>query len=144
MRTWAASLALLLTGCGDYKLAPLSGKITVEGKPVASLYVQFDPIGSGDKLNPGPASVGETDSAGHYRLRTVPEERGGAVVGKHRVRVIAGIKAMDEDAILKAVLNKKRAAQVKHLPARFNDRTELTFEVPAGGANNANFDLSWK
>jgi hypothetical protein len=113
----------------------------VEGKPVAKLYVQFDPIGSETNLNPGPASIGETDAEGFFSLRTVPDEKTGAIVGNHRVRVLAGIKDLDEETILRNMLNKRK---LKQLPPRFNDQTELTFEVPARGTSSADFDLSWK
>jgi hypothetical protein len=120
-------------GCGGgYKLAPVSGKITLNGKPLADAWVNFQPIGEKGQ-DPGPGSVGKTDKDGRYSLR-VDEKRDGAVVGKHRVMVSTrGDKAESQPDGGKGYPDK--------VPLRYNFDSTLTCEIPAGGRDDANFDL---
>ena len=150
-----ALIAALLSGCGGkYEIAPVSGKVTVDGQPAENLTVSFEPIGSADNPNPGFGSLAKTDAQGAYSLKTVPEQKDGAIVGEHRVRIMymdgggAGVTdegPEDDKAMLKEALQgmKKRSA-AKQLPAKYNMQTELTFKVPEEGTDAANFDLSTK
>jgi hypothetical protein len=70
---------LLLTGCGDSNIVPISGTLTYKGKPVASAVVHFVP-------DQGRASLGETDAQGKFTLIYDPQNKG-AVRGKHKVFV---------------------------------------------------------
>ena len=77
-----------LAGCGgpSYQVAPVSGKVTLDGKAMANVHVGFQPISEGkDNPNPGPGSSGVTDAEGRYTLKLVGLHQPGAVVGKHRV-----------------------------------------------------------
>jgi hypothetical protein len=72
---------MLLGGCGGgLALVPVSGVVTLDGKPVADAGVLFAPVAG------GPPATGGTDANGAFELRT--NNRPGAVVGKHRVTVI--------------------------------------------------------
>jgi hypothetical protein len=126
------------------ELAPVSWRVTVEGKGVAGLKVAFEPVGSKDHVNPGPESSAITDSQGRFVLATLLGGRPGAVVGPFRVRIrtvvrepAAGNQFLDPPPV-------KGTQPVRHLPLRYNDKTELAFEVPTEGTNSANFELSWK
>ncbi len=151
MRTlWVVLLLLapLAGGCGSpYKLAPVSGKVTIDSQPGANCQVTFEPIGSQSNPNPGPQSLGKTDDQGVFTLQTFPDKYRGAVVGKCRVRIIAMSALgpeMDEDYMLRMKLQKKvgrPGGPPKQLPSRYNMKTELTFEVPPSGTDSANFDL---
>jgi hypothetical protein len=82
--TVAGLLALpILTGCGKggLHLAPVSGFVSVDGKPVADVGVMFSPLDS----KAGPPAVGTTDDSGRFTLVTANRE--GAVVGEHRVAI---------------------------------------------------------
>src|SRR5262245_25108766 len=81
-------VAVALSGCGRWGAAPVSGKVTLNGKPLANAKVTFQPIGTGGK-EAGPASVGETNAAGEYTLTMIRKGGAGAVVGKHRVTITA-------------------------------------------------------
>src|SRR5262245_52492362 len=83
-------LLLPLLGCSGegYKVAAVSGRVTLDGKPLARAYVHFAPIGSKDRIAPGPTSQGRTDSDGRYTLTLDSNRRPGAVVGKHKVYII--------------------------------------------------------
>jgi hypothetical protein len=82
------------------------------------------------ELSPGPASYGKTDAQGRFVLRTM-DGRDGAVVGPHKVRISLPVKAPGGGDDVPAA-NK--------LPARYSgDNTILTFTVPEGGTNEADF-----
>ncbi len=70
-----------VVGCGSSEqLASVRGTLTVDGKPLPNVEVQFLP--DSDKGTIGPASRGVTDSTGSYILVT-DDGRPGAVIGEH-------------------------------------------------------------
>ncbi|HEY2786676.1 MAG TPA: hypothetical protein VGJ05_17060, partial [Fimbriiglobus sp.] len=76
----AVTLALVGAGCSrGPTLAPVSGTVTLNGKPLANVQVEFWPEGS------APRSVGMTDQQGRFTLTTDGEGKPGAVVGSHKV-----------------------------------------------------------
>jgi len=84
-----AGLALFFAGCSNepYQVGQVSGRITVDGKPVENAGVMFQPVVRNGNINPGPGSYGITDADGRYTLKLVGVERNGAAVGLHKVRV---------------------------------------------------------
>lgn len=68
-----ALTVIALTGCGDDgpKLHPVSGTVTLEGKPLEKAGVMFFPRGT----TLGNACIGMTDANGKYTLK--PENRSG-------------------------------------------------------------------
>lgn len=128
----AFGLGCLTLGCsrGEYPVAPVSGTVTVEGKPVANVTVQFQPVGQqgGD---PGPGSVGITDAEGRYRLKLIDLDRDldGAVVGRHRARFGTAAPASGPE-------RPSRAPSV--LPPG-QENKEVEFDVPPAGTSEANF-----
>src|SRR5438105_200679 len=76
----------LLAGCSS-RTAPVSGRITLNGKPLARASVTFAPIPSQGELEPGPSSAAITDEDGRYTLRLIGESGKGATIGKHKVMV---------------------------------------------------------
>jgi hypothetical protein len=135
---FAVLLAVLAVGCSGqpYRLAPVSGKVTLNGKPLARAYVHFAPIGIRNH-NPGPTSQGLTDGEGRFTLTVDQEGRpAGAVVGTSKVYITtAGADAKDNQPDAGVKTSKER------VPARYNQDTTLTYDVPAGGTDAANFDL---
>lgn len=79
----AATLSVLLcSGCGrNGNLGTVSGKVTYAGQPLSTVGVEFQPTQGGKK------SIGYTDANGNYELQYTLAEQG-AVIGKHKVRVI--------------------------------------------------------
>jgi hypothetical protein len=138
-------LILLALGCGgsnSKKLAPVSGVVMLDGKPLRGAYVQFEPVENDNGPNRAPTtSAGKTDDNGAYSLAAVTGEKG-AVVGKHTVRISLpqGLQPQDTNTDARP---KRRAAptEVEKLPARYNGNSELTCDVPPEGRTNANFDL---
>src|SRR5688572_22396068 len=86
-----AAVAVLSAGCSSepYKTAPVSGRVTLNGQPLASAAVLFQPVATEGNNNPGPGSYGVTDADGRYTLVLVGKETKGAVVAKHKVRIAA-------------------------------------------------------
>lgn len=77
-----------LTGCaGEPKFHPVSGVVTLNGKPFPEGVVSFQPIGSKDNPTPGQGSSAYTDGNGRFVLK-VEEGKPGAVAGKHLVRIM--------------------------------------------------------
>src|ERR1700730_12691428 len=87
---WLIGAALPpVLGCGEAapKIVPVSGVVTLNGKPLANATVTFAPIAKeGESNAAGDGSIGKTHANGEYPL---PTSRGGAgaLVAKHRVRV---------------------------------------------------------
>ena len=128
---------VLALGCGGRKFAPVSGKVTLNGKPVANAVVAFNPIPKEGSSEAGPGSVGTTNEYGEFTLK-VGRNQKGALVGKHRVAISAMNPQIGESD---ARIARGRGPLVNTIPSRYNDKSELTFEVPSGGSDEANFDL---
>jgi hypothetical protein len=111
----------------------VTGKVTLDGKPVAGASVRFIPMD--DPNEPlGAVSIAETDAQGHFRLST-SDDRPGAVVGHHAVQ-ISTLKA-------RRVPNTESTEIIspEKIPERYNTQTQLQFTVPEQGTDKADFDL---
>ncbi len=112
-------------GCGSGdgpKVGKVSGKVTLDGKPLAGALVTFMP-------EKGRSSSGRTNDAGQYELSYTFEQMG-AAVGKHSVRITTATTDNAESPV----------AQEK-LPAKYHRDTELKAEVKPG-SNKVDFELS--
>jgi len=86
---------VLLPACKRSSIAPVTGRVTCKGKPVADAVLIFSPMpkNENDKES-GKAAAASTDADGRFELSTY--KRGdGALIGKHRVAV-----TLDENARL--------------------------------------------
>jgi len=126
----------LAAGCGGSGAVPVSGRVTLDDKPLANVHVSFQPIAAGQDKNPGGGSYAITDADGRYSLRLVEGDRPGAFAGKHRVEITARNES-DDDSDRRGRPAKPRVS----VPAKFNRNSDLTCEVPSGGTADANFDL---
>jgi hypothetical protein len=147
MRTLArvavCCLAAALAGCGDskpYKTADVSGRITLDGKPLAGARVIFNPIHDPkDGALGRPEAYGTTDADGRYTLETAFRDRG-ATVGPNRVTV-STIKREANPANPEAI----KIVAPERVPLRYsNAKDMLKFEVTDKGSDSANFDLTSK
>lgn len=132
-------LALVVAlGCGGPKFAPVSGKVTLNGKPMGGATVSFLPRAPKGSLEAGPSSVGKTNGQGEYTLEAASGDKG-ALVGTHRVSV----SLIDPEVGDRDTPRPKKTYQVltDKFPPRYNEKTELTFDVPSGGTEKADFDL---
>jgi hypothetical protein len=123
-----------LAGCGSdpYRVAPVSGTVTLNGKPLANTSVTFAPLAVAGAMEPGPSSAGTTDADGRYTLTLIGKDGRGAVVGKHKVR----ISIREESDV-----SNDNPVKVQQLPMKYNAQTTLEFDVPADGSDKADFDL---
>lgn len=132
-----ALIVLCLSGCGSsegYTLVPVSGTITLDGQPLAGASISFQRAGGEATVGPGSGAV--TDAGGKYELKTAEvESRPGAVVGMHVVR-ITGVQEQRD-----ASDDTPRPMAKDPVPPRYRD-PGLTFDVPAGGTDKANFELT--
>ena len=137
MRTCLAPVALLflVAGCAQ-NVAPVSGRITLDEKPLANATVIFQPIS--DDPNPGPGSQGKTDRNGQFTLKLMTKANTpGATVSKHKVSITA--YEGDDTEVPSSGSDMKFRKRI--VPAEYNAKSTLTFDVPAGGTSSANFDL---
>jgi hypothetical protein len=100
-------------------LAPVTGKVTLDGKPLANVAIKFEPQGK------GAASNGATDAEGKYELFYVGEKKG-AAVGAHIVRITV----------------ENEADATESVPSKYNTESELKANVEKGKPNEINFDLT--
>ncbi len=80
------SFSLLgLAGCGSsVTVAPVSGKVLCQGKPIKDASIVFSPIGKEGEKEPGKAAGGSVDGNGDFFLGTYTANDG-AILGMHRV-----------------------------------------------------------
>jgi hypothetical protein len=114
-------LVVVLAGCGRAgpEVAPVSGRVTLDGRPLESADLMFQVEGK----SPG---VGRTDQDGRYELMY---KRGvaGTPIGSNRVAI---------------TVSSELVSNPPPIPARYNTETELTAEVQPGEDNVFNFDLT--
>jgi hypothetical protein len=134
-----AVLAILAAGCSGepYQTASVSGRVTLNGQPVAGVAVMFQPVAPDGNVNPGPGSTGVTDSEGRYSLKVIGKDIRGAVIGMHKVRLTPFEQPGDPSDD-----RPKRAKPTLRIPARYNKLEGTPFEVPAGGTDKADFPLT--
>jgi hypothetical protein len=131
------SALLCLAGCGgDGKVAPVSGLVKLNGKPVADVEVLFQPVAGDSIKSPGPAAFGVTGADGRYSVKVVGEAKAGATVGKNHVLFSGKAPAEDfsEDG-------KKRGKPAVSIPPRYSNEAKMEFDVPRGGTSSADFEL---
>jgi hypothetical protein len=129
--TWLLGASTLMFAA---KVVPVSGVVTLDGKPLASAHIAFLPEDVNSKSAIG--SYGVTDTSGAYALKSFDNDQPGAFVGKYRVEIEPKTESDDRDPKLRP--------PPKTLPAKYNRNTELRFDVNVGGTDKANFDLTSK
>lgn len=120
-------LAVLQSGCGGsgVEVEPVTGRVTLDGVPLAGARIRFQPEASG-----GSPSYGAADSEGNYVL-AYKRDQPGALIGWHTVSVERG--GHDDSA------NKSKP---QPLPARYNTASELRKEVKDGEDNVVDLELT--
>jgi hypothetical protein len=131
-------LSFGLSGCGGnaFPIAPVSGKITLDGKPLAGARIGFEPQPIGNSLESGPGSYAKTDEQGRYTLKALNGQEG-AVVTTHDIWIRTFVAKADRGDLT-------IAAAKERVPARYNDSSTLTFTVPEEGTDAADFALTSK
>jgi hypothetical protein len=136
--------AVVAAGCGfsskPYATAPVSGRITLDGKPLAGARVIFFPIHDPQAgALSGPEAYGITDAGGRYTLTTAFGDPG-ATVGPTRVTV-STVKYEQSQTDPESI----KVAVTERIPKKyFTERGMLKFEVTPKGSPSADFDLTSK
>ena len=137
----ACSAALFLTvGCGGEsgpETVPVAGTVTLNGEPISGAEVTF--------MHEEFTAYGTTDAEGRFSLEP------GAVVGNNKVVVSKWEGEMNEDEGMDAGQMEAMAidgggggdAPKQLVPAEYTsaNTTPLSFSVPEGGTESADFDL---
>ncbi|NIL96301.1 MAG: hypothetical protein GTO62_03955 [Planctomycetales bacterium] len=133
-RNWWLSLLLAAGGCGssEFPLAPVSGKVTVDGAPVAGARINFETKRQGAERRSGPGSYATTDEEGRYRLETL-FGYDGAVIGPHTVWITT-LEVRELEDGTEEILVEER------IPERYGDG--IPFTVPEEGTEQADFQLT--
>ncbi len=141
LRYFLSSSAIFVAaiGCeGPGKVAPVSGVVTLNGKPAADIAVNFQPIATDTNNAPGPSAFGVTGPDGRYTAKLITGEGTGATVGKNRVR-FSGYVPPDPDPNYDGPAKTKPKVNV---PSRYSSDSAIEFDVPPKGTSSADFQLT--
>jgi len=150
-RLWFTLAILVATGCGESEnandqpwriepghLRPVSGTITLRGKPLPKAIVAFF-------SKSGVPSVGETGDDGRYSLQSMNMD--GAPPGEYKVAISYLLSPDGEPQGLAArsamVQSEAMIAARESLPSEYSDanRTKLSTTVGEKGGDGFNFDI---
>lgn len=137
-----------LLGCGSgYSSVPVSGTVTVDGKPEGGIKLYFTPVAIEDEINPGPYSTAITDENGSFVLETRNGDPG-AVVGKHRAVLSYADPSSAGKTLTTPDAEKVRKEALKMRKARGLNRREeeatpviIEVEVPSDGTDTLKFEV---
>ena len=152
--------SISVSGCDskDYSLAPVSGTVTFEGKPVDKIRVSFNPKPIGENYAVGPYSEGKTGPDGKFSVDTRYDEEG-AVIGQHTLSFMYSDIGETAMADLRSLLSDAQEGQDKAkfdevkkkiagLKAKLKGRPVLkksytkVIDVPADGVADLQIELS--
>lgn len=151
-------IAVSISGCNQSDrptIVRASGKVTLNGTPVAGASVSFQPVSGGRPCG------GVTNADGVYEI-TSYEENDGAAVGEYRVAIIKisgegaqkpseAAPAEDPSLALSDIADPtetdtpaKQPETTYLVPQKYSDpaNSGLTANVPASGSDELNFELS--
>ena len=139
----ASGLFAAMVGCssGGPQFVPVSGVITLDGKPYGNAAISFQPIGEGGNPNPGRGSSAYTDENGRFVLMCDGKVNG-AVVGKHRVRVTTRATPTVESPKGGTPDDAPVQRTSDPIGPEWNLNSTVEFVVPPGGTDKANFDIT--
>ena len=116
-------------GCDSGPNRPLSGTVTLDGQPLPTGRITFDPLGS------GPTAGGRIED-GEYRIGAAQ----GPLPGKYLVRI-------SSHQPTGRILDHPESADGKYeetkevVPPQYNDFSELSITVTDDGDNKHDFEL---
>jgi hypothetical protein len=117
---------VFLVGCSDNQTAEVAGTVTVDGQPAEKGAISFIPADG-----KGPTAGGEI-TAGKYIAKNVP-------IGTATVQIRVS-KVMGKKKLYNTPESPYQDWYGEALPKKFNDATELRFDVKPGN-NEKNWDL---
>lgn len=123
---------LLASGCGEsdpLNRQAVSGKITMDGEPLAEGTVEFTPVNNG-------VPSGATVKDGVF---TIPAEKG-LPPGDYVVRV----SAANPSGVTAEMPGESNLISAELIPERYNTKSELSFHVDENGSNVLDLNLKVK
>jgi predicted small lipoprotein YifL len=140
----AGALLAALVGCssGGPKYVPVSGVVTLDGKPYGKAVVTFQPIGTPENPNPGRGSSAYTDENGRFVLKC-DHTTDGAVVGKHLVRIMTRGADVVTDSPEGGTPDDAQTGRktLDPIPPEWNSLSKVEFDVTPKGTDQANFEI---
>jgi hypothetical protein len=133
-------ICLLAPGCGEpgnkHGALPISGAVTVDGEPLKSGYLVFEPKSGQPTQSGGMIRDGKFD---------VPAKNG-AAPGMYSVAIFAEGEAPATTAAPGTPEYEAATARARGnpIPSRYNFNSELTAEVTSSGENVFSFNLNTK
>lgn len=143
-------LMLTLVGCSKTpgpEFAPVTGRVTFGGQPLAAGMIHFVPDES--QGTSGPMSTGGMQADGSFSLRG-PGRHVGAIVGNHRVYLTMPVSdftptpvVIDGEVVVQAPKPGESSDPTAQVPKRYlqADTSGWTASVVAGGANIYEFEI---
>lgn len=154
MRYLACLCLFLLSGCGGTGLHPVTGTVTLDGKPIEGLMVGFAPV------EEGISGAGRTDAVGKYVITSAQGR--GLPPGEYNVSIqeitaiensgteVKEVEASSNSAayeqMAKGNIEDYKAAERNNknrIPAKYNAKSTLK-ETVAKTENTIDFNLSSK
>lgn len=128
LRSLTAVLALVVAGCSGDSLTyyTVTGKVTYDSEPVKNGSIIFTP-GFDPELPP----VGGTIEDGKYTLKAYP--------GQFKVKITAS--RPNPAKTIKTPGGQDVLFNDQYIPAKYNEKTELTVDVDDGDPNTLDFEL---
>ena len=129
--------AMLSLGCNrnGLRYAPVTGTITVDGKPIGRAEIVLSCEEA--TVRPRPTTRGVTDNAGNFVLRSLTPDKQlikGAVVGRHHITVTTRILELDSRG-------GTRVVREELLGSEYTKGEALTVDVPPEGIEGLRLDL---
>ena len=130
-------------GCGevdDVPREPISGTVNLDGQPLKSGTIQFQPlaaaagVASGGPVVDGRFDVAQADGPGPGTYKVLIFSQG--TVPKEPIEL--------NNNEMPGAIQAKPAPRTGEIPIRYNFQSELKAEVKAGGPNAYTFDLKKK
>jgi hypothetical protein len=134
-----AALLALFVGCAENaKNAEVTGKVTVDGKPLETGAITFFPV---DGMG---TTAGGTIEAGEYSVPVKITRQGQEMPQSIRMKVtISAPKVVGMKKLYNTEKNLQRPVTAESLPEKYNAKSELTYEVKPG-KNEKDWELKSK
>lgn len=148
VRYWLGFLVavVFVPGCGESEpeetqtVFPVSGVVTMDGKPVTFASIQFHPQAGGDATQ---VYYGTTDMEGKYELVS-PRGTPGCEPGTYTVTISKFAQKDGSPLPADAGAPEFAALGVEHMPPKYTDvaQSQLRAVIPQGGKTDLNFPLA--
>jgi len=138
----------LMVGCTEagpsFKLVPVKGTVTLDGKPLADAQVQF--FRQGDAPPGYPGTGAKTNAEGKYEAMTGANK--GAIPGTYKITVSKLLMKNGSPVVESEGMDKEQLVMqglvVESVPKEFSDpdKSKVTFEVAEGKADGYDITIA--